>query len=83
MLRLKKLIKKIKKLELNKGKPFNSINLKKTRLQLTDQILSRGVEQIKVDNYIIKVSYTNKDKSMPYIQIFTTRGYERSTWRRK
>ena len=74
--KIKKLIKKIKELENTKGQPFNFVNLKKARQEITQKILSMGFTMLEVGNYVLKIGYTNKDLSKPYTQIFTKESFK-------
>ena len=70
------LILKIKDLEKNKGIPFNKVNLRKKRKELTENLLKNGKEFLEIENYVLKIGYANKDKSRPYTMIFTKESYK-------
>lgn len=71
------LIKKIKSLEETRGSPFNSVKLKEARKEITQKLIRKGVEILEVENYILKVGYTSKDRTRPYTQIFTKESFKK------
>ena len=70
------LIKKIKELEKTAGEPFNGIKLKKARQDLTKVLLVAGKEYMEVEDYVLQIGYTKKDKTRPYTMIFTKQSFE-------
>lgn len=73
---MRDLIKNVLELEKTKGQPFNSVKLKQARKELTDRLLEDGKEFLEIDNYVLKIAYTNKDKEKPYITIYTKESYK-------
>ena len=72
---LKKLIKEIKILEESKGKPFNSVKLKKARENLTNEVLKISSDILEIGNWVLKIGYVKKDILRPYTQIFTKESF--------
>lgn len=70
------LILKIKELENTKGQPYNSVKLKKARRELTNKLLESGKDILEVEDFVLRIGYTNKNKKQPYTQIFTKESFE-------
>lgn len=72
---IKKLVKEIKDLEEKKTEPFRKVNLQRMRKEITQKVLSMGVNNLEIGQYILQIGYVNKDTSKPYTMIFTKESF--------
>lgn len=74
---IKKIVKEVNELRKIRGVPFSKIRYRELKKQLTDYLLSNGLTKLKVGRYVLVIGYINKDRNMPYTQIFTKLGWEK------
>lgn len=75
LIKILELISKIKELEKNVGKPYNSVDIRKARKGITKCLLEENIEFLEIGDFVLKIGYTNKDKSKPYTMIYTKNSF--------
>ena len=70
-------VKEIKRLEETKGEPFKNVKLKTLKEPLLQEVLGKQGNILKVGDFVVRVSFREKNLEQPYIQIYTKESYQK------